>query len=164
MDLDLLEGLFFKWAGLLVLIVVGALVLRARTRQQTPSNVPPPPDAAWLVLMRDGLISDNMSLRADVDGERVAVLKSRRHAVIALRPGTHVLNTNVLHALVRAADVSFDVVPGEVVVYRLRPPFLKRPGAERVTDVAAARATIATLKSATPGVLLPDVRTDVTSS
>lgn len=153
---DLLVKWLLEAAGWLVpLAVLGAVLLRARRATPATPGAAPPPDAAWLVLMRDGLVSDNVYLRADVDGERVAVLKSRRHAVVALRPGAHVLNTNALHALLRAADVRFHVAPGEVVAYRLRPPFLKRPGAERVMDVSDVRVTIASLKSVTPGVTLP---------
>lgn len=165
MTLHLLEVLAFRWAGLLLFVAAGALVLRARRRQATPSNAPPPPpDAAWLVLMRDGMISDHVYLRADVDGVRVAILKSRRHAIVALRPGAHTLAVNAKVSIVRDSMMSFEAATGEIVVLRLKPPFLSRPFAERVTDVTAARATIAKLKSVTPNVTLPAARTDLTSS
>jgi hypothetical protein len=160
----ILVNLLFKFAGPLVLLVVLALALRARRPVPATPGAPPPPDAAWLVLMRDAFISDNVYLRAAVDGERVAILKSRRYAVIALRPGPHTLGVNARHSLFKDRVMDFEAVTGEIVVLRLKPPFLNRPFAERVNDVLAARAKLAGLKSVTPGVSLPDVRTDVTSS
>lgn len=166
-----LEVLGYKAAGVLLIVSLVVDLLPSR-RANSPmingsSSSPPSPrpqpatepaDTAWLVLMRDALVSDNVYLRADVDGQQAAILKSRRYAVVALRPGAHTLSVNARYSLVRDSRMAFDAAAGEILVFRVWPPFLDRPFAERV-PVIDAWVALGKLTSVTPSVPLPTGRT-----
>ena len=139
--------------GLLLASVLARVLASERPRVAMPGPLPPA-DAALLVVLRDEPVSNAARFRVDVDGVRVAVLKSRRYTAVALRPGAHLLAINAPASLVADTVARFDAAAGVVVVYRLRVPFIGRPSLERLPAAEGDRRMLARLDGVEPAVAL----------
>jgi hypothetical protein len=110
----------------------------------------PPAGMGLLCVLRDAKVHGQSYQRINVDGARAAVLKPRQYVCIPLIPGEHEVATNVRVSLVPSKRIRVSIGAGEVLVYRIKMPFIGVPYLEPLEEIVSLTGTLGALKRVQP--------------